>query len=153
MSRLKMLCVLAIACALAACSEFPTEPMSIEGVDATVAKTDVREPGVAGVSEFHAIVNGTTTVRFTWKATGRCDGFYLRKVGTNYIATYPPPYDIPDPNATEKVESGFAPGSVIGMWEIVPYVDEPAPVGRVFVKGTTLHPKEAALRTLPDTGQ
>lgn len=152
MSGLKMFCVLAIACVLAACNEFPTEPMNADTPDVTLAKAPVREMGVAGISEFHAEIVGPDSVLFRWKATGRFDGVYLKRVGVNYVATYPPPFPvITDPAVTSVVVGGFAPGNPIGLWELIQYIDGTPQEGRIFMKGVTLHPKEAAMRTSPGT--
>jgi len=152
MNTLKMLVVLIAALVLASCEEFLMEPTSTENTDATTAKTAVRETGAIGVSEFHAKVVGPDSVQFSWKVSGRYDGLYLRRANMNYVAVYPLPFPvITDPTVTSLVVGGFVPGTSIGPWELVPYVDGSAADGRIFMKGATLHPKEAATQT-PEPG-
>jgi hypothetical protein len=150
MSKLKMMAVLVAAVALASCGEFSTQPVSgsengTQGRNYVTAQT--ARTIETGVTEFHVKAMSSTAVEFTWKMEGRCDGFEMPKVGVNYIAVFPPPYDIPDPEATSKIEVGFAPDTQVGMWQITPYTN----VNGVRVRGTTvrLHPKEAATHTFP----
>jgi len=145
MSRLNLLMVLALACALAACAEFPSEPAVDTG--GAVGTANVREIAETGIASFHVAAKSPTEAEFTFQVNGRYDGLYLKRANVNYLAVYPPPFPvITDPSATSVVVGGFVPGEPVGMWEIVPYVDGSPADGRVFLKGALLHPKEAAMR-------
>jgi hypothetical protein len=148
MSRLKLVGILVAILALASCGEFPTEPaQTMQPTSGAVSQTGLsRTPDgmvLNAPTNVHAVKLNDSTFAVTWMPVAPYvqDGFWVRIPNANYIATYPPPYEIPDPNATSVVKVVRVPCTV-GMWEVLAYKR----VGRELIlsRPGVIPPKEGA---------